>query len=291
MYNLYSVKDIKLLLSKYNFHFSKGLGQNFISSPHLCSKIVSKSGITESTGVIEIGPGIGVLTCEIASRAKKVVSVEIDKKLIPVLSDTVSYCGNVKIINSDILKVGITALIRDEFRDFEDIKVCANLPYYITSAVIMKLLEEDSSITSMTLMVQKEAADRICALPGSRQCGALSMAVRYYADPQILFKVSKSCFIPSPKVDSCVIKITRNSKNSADVSDKKTFFRVVKSSFSQRRKTIINSLNSEFALDKDSLSEVLSNVGISSKSRPEQLSFVDFVHLSNSIYNRIVQYI
>ncbi len=288
MCNLYSVKDINLLLNKYNFCFSKGLGQNFISSPHLCPKIVSKSGITEKTGVIEIGPGIGVLTREIASRAKKVVSVEIDKRLLPILSDTVSFYDNVKIINNDILKVNINGLIQDEFRGFEDIKVCANLPYYITSAVIMKLLEEDSDITSMTLMVQREAADRICALPGSRECGALSLAIRYYADSEILFKVSRSCFIPSPKVDSSVIKITKNSKNSANIIDKNTFFRTVKSSFSQRRKTVVNSLSSEFALKKDSLNMILCDLNISLKSRPEQLSFVDFGRLSNSIYDRII---
>lgn len=288
MCNLYSVKDINLLLNKYNFCFSKGLGQNFISSPHLCPKIVSKSGITEKTGVIEIGPGIGVLTREIASRAKKVVSVEIDKRLLPILSDTVSFYDNVKIINNDILKVNINGLIQDEFRGFEDIKVCANLPYYITSAVIMKLLEEDSDITSMTLMVQREAADRICALPGSRECGALSLAIRYYADSEILFKVSRSCFIPSPKVDSSVIKITKNSKNSANIIDKNTFFRTVKSSFSQRRKTVVNSLSSEFALNKDSLNMILCDLNISLKSRPEQLSFVDFGRLSNSIYDRII---
>lgn len=291
MYNLYSVRDINLLLSKYDFRFSKGLGQNFISSPHLCPKIVSKSGISKDSGVIEIGPGIGVLTCEIATIARKLVSIEIDKRLLPILFETTSKYNNIKIINDDILKIDLNNLISSEFTGFSDIRVCANLPYYITSEIVMKLLEEENKINSMTLMVQKEAADRICALPGTRVCGALSVAIRYYADSEILFNVSRRCFIPSPKVDSCVIKITKNSKNSSDIIDKRTFFRVVRASFSKRRKTIVNSLSKEFRFNKGIICNILHDLNIPDVSRPEQLSFVNFANLSNSIYNWIVQYI
>lgn len=288
MYDLYKIKDIKNLLQKYNFKFSKGLGQNFISNRYLCPKIVSKCDISAQTGIIEIGPGVGILTCELAEKAKKVVSVEIDKNLLPILRETTSQYNNIKFINEDILKINLKELISSEFDEFLDLKVCSNLPYYITSQVIIKLLESETRISSLILMVQKEAAERICALPGSRECGSISLFVQYYADAEILFNVSKGNFIPIPKVDSSVIKITKNPQKSLNIKDKNIFFRVVKSTFLHRRKVILNSLNKEFNIDKDEISKILSFCGISKFSRPEQLSFDSFVNLSNSIYDRII---
>lgn len=287
MYNLYSITDIKSLLKKYDFKFSKALGQNFISNGNLCPKIVSKSGISEQTGVLEIGPGIGVLTCELAKIAKKVVSVEIDRNLLPILHETTLQYNNIKFINQDILKVDLNELISREFSGFSDIKVCANLPYYISSQIILKLLETDTNISSFTLMVQKEAGERICATPGCRECGAMSLIVQYYADAEILFHVSKGNFIPVPKVDSSVIRITKNPDKSSEVQDKNVFFRVVKSTFLHRRKLMLNSLNKEFNIEKSEIERILLKCNISGFSRPEQLSFSDFIHLSNNIYNRV----
>lgn len=283
MYNLYSVNDINILLKKHNFTFSKGLGQNFISSCHICPKMVKLSGISKSSGVIEIGPGIGTLTREIASCAQKITAIEIDDRLLPILSETTSEYDNVKIIKGDILKLNINKLILDEFKECLDIRVCANLPYYITSPVIMKLLEGDFRISSITVMVQKEAAQRICALPGSSNCGSLSVAVRYYADPKILFNVPKGCFIPLPKIDSSVIKVDINHNNSNRIHNKSIFFKVIRAAFAQRRKTILNSLSSGLDLDKDLIFDILNELGISFLSRAEHLSFDQFVYISNCI--------
>lgn len=288
MYNLYSITDIKALLKKYNFKFAKSLGQNFISNGNLCPKIVNNSGVSAQTGVLEIGPGIGILTCELAKIAKKVVSVEIDKNLLPILHETTLRYDNIKFINQDILKINLNELISEEFADFSDIRVCANLPYYITSPVIIKLLEAEANITSFTLMVQREAGERICAMPGSRECGAISLAVQYYADAEILFYVSKGNFIPMPKVDSCIIKITKNLNKSSKIQDKSIFFRTVRSTFLHRRKFISNSLNKEFGLAKSEIEKILLHCGIPKFSRPEQLSFDNFVCIANQLCDRII---
>lgn len=283
MYNLYKLTEVKSLLERYEFNFLKRFGQNFVISPNICPKMIEKGGITSDSGVIEIGSGIGTLTCEIASKAKKVVSIEIDKKLIPIIQETTSIYNNIKIINCDILKVNLKNLISEEFQNFKDIKICGNLPYYITSPVLMKLLEDDLNIDSATVMVQKEAARRICALPGTRECGALSVAIRYYGDPELLFDVSRGCFMPSPKVDSSVIKIKINKDKSNLVNDKNIFFNVVKSSFSQRRKTIVNALDSYFKNNKSVLQEIFYNLDISCNSRAEDITFLQFVDISNAI--------
>lgn len=288
MYNLYNITDIKALLQKYNFKFAKSLGQNFISNGNLCPKIVNNSGVSAQTGVLEIGPGIGILTCELAKIAKKVVSVEIDKNLLPILHETTLQYDNIKFINQDILKINLNELISEEFADFSDIRVCANLPYYITSPVIIKLLESEANITSFTLMVQREAGERICAMPGSRECGAISLAVQYYADAEILFRVSKGNFIPMPKVDSCIIKITKNLNKSSNIQDKSIFFRIVRSTFLHRRKLISNSLNREFSLAKGEIEKILLHCGIPKFSRPEQLSFDNFVCIANQLCDRII---
>ena len=287
MYSLYEIEDIKLLLNKYGFKISKSLGQNFIINRNVCPSMVDQSGVIETTGVIEVGSGLGILTCEIAKRAKKVVSFELDSGLIPILSETTADYGNVKIINRDVLKTDLNDLIRVEFGDCSDVRVCSNLPYYATSPILMKFLEE-INVNSLTLMVQKEAANRICAVPGSRSCGAISLAVRYYSKPKILFSVGRNDFFPVPKVDSSVIKIDKVFGESNEVIDKDTFFRVVRATFMYRRKTLLNSLSTEFGCEKKKIAKVLLDSAIPEVSRPEQLSFRDFVKLSNSIYDGIV---
>ena len=233
--------------------------------------------------MLEIGPGIGVLTYELAKVSKKVVSIEIDSKLLPILNETLGEFNNIRIINDDVLKLDLNYLINEEFKG-EEVSVCANLPYYITSPVIMKLLESKLPIRSITVMVQKEAADRICALPGTRESGAISIAVRYYCVPEILFKVSKGSFMPSPKVDSAVIRLNVLKNPAVDVEDENLFFKVIKSAFMQRRKMILNSISSGFKIDKCIMNNILENLNISVFARPEQLNLKDFANISNGIY-------
>ncbi|MBQ2671856.1 MAG: 16S rRNA (adenine(1518)-N(6)/adenine(1519)-N(6))-dimethyltransferase RsmA [Clostridia bacterium] len=282
MENLSDIKVIKKTLSSFGFKFSKSLGQNFIVDSSVCPKMAENSTENKNSGVIEIGPGIGVLTIELAKRFKKVVSVEIDKRLIPILKETTAEFENVKIINRDILKTDLKKLIETEFKDFDEINVCANLPYYITSEVIMYILEnEEIKVNSLVLMIQKEAAERICAQPGSRQSGAISLAVRYYGEPEILFSVNRGCFIPMPNVDSCVIKINLKKLNSKIIKDKTRFFKVVKAAFSQRRKNIANSLGSGLGKNKDEIKNILNSAGINPNFRAEQLTFEDFSKIVN----------
>lgn len=282
MQKLSDIGTIKNILARHGFSFSKSMGQNFLINPSVCPRMALECANDNVNGVLEIGPGIGVLTCELASSFKKVVSVELDKRLLPVLDETLSDFNNIKIINEDILKLDIKKLIDDEFNG-EKIAVCANLPYYITSPVIMKLLENKLPISSLTVMVQKEAADRICAEPGSRQSGAISAAIRYYSTPKMLFKVSSGSFMPSPKVDSCVIKLDVLDKPPVCVCDEKLFFNVVKAGFSQRRKNILNSLSSGLNLTKDQVSKLLTDLEISTNLRAEQLTLEQFSQISNKV--------
>ena len=284
MKNLADIKYIKQILSKHGFNFSKSLGQNFLINPTICPKMAEYCiNNDDNANILEIGPGIGVLTYELAKRAEKVVSIELDKKLMPILEETLEEFNNVKIINDDILKIDLKNLINTEFGN-NKVSVCANLPYYITSPVIMKLLEENLPITSITVMVQKEAAERICAIPGSRESGAISIGVRYYAEPQILFKVSRGNFMPSPNVDSAVIKLNILNNPPFNVNNRELFFKIVKASFSQRRKTIVNSLSSGLNITKADIENILVKNNISPLSRPEQLSFKNFTDISNSLY-------
>ena len=277
MENLSDIKVIKKILSSFGFKFSKSLGQNFIVDDLVCPQMAENLTGNKNSGVIEIGPGIGVLTIELAKRFKKVVSVEIDKRLIPILKETTAEFENVKIINGDILKTDLKKLIETEFENYEEINICANLPYYITSEILMYILENEKiNVNSLVLMLQKEAAERICAQPGSRQSGAISLAVRYYGEPEILFPVNKGCFVPVPKVDSCVIKINLKNTNSKIIKDKTKFFKVVKAAFSQRRKNIVNSLGSGLGKSKDEIKNILNSAGINPNFRAEQLTFEDF---------------
>lgn len=281
MKNLSQPSAIKEILSRHGFTFSKSLGQNFLINPSVCPRMAELSGADEGVGVIEIGPGIGVLTNELCALADKVVAVELDKRLLPVLDETLAEYDNVKIVNADVLELDLNELIKTEFEGMR-VVVCANLPYYITSPVIMKLLEDRLPIEAITVMVQKEAAQRICAEVGSRMSGAVTVSVNYYAKPELLFGVSAGSFMPAPKVDSAVIRLDVLKKPPVDTDEKK-FFAVVKAAFSQRRKVITNSLCSGLGLDKQSINAILTEAGVSPSARAETLSLEDFAAIADRI--------
>lgn len=283
MYELSDAGTIKKILEKHGFSFSKSLGQNFLINPAVCPAMADEAVTDSETGVIEIGAGIGVLTAELCKRAKKVVSVELDKRLLPVLNETLSDFDNIEIVNEDILKVDLHKLIEEKFSDCKSICVCANLPYYITSPVIMRLLEEKLPIKQIIVMVQREAADRLTAQVGSRNSGAITVAVNYYANAQKLFNVSKGSFMPSPKVDSAVIKLSLYAHPPVDVHDEKLFFDLVRAIFMQRRKTALNSISSGMALPKQLVSEVLEDCGFEQTVRAETLSLNELCTLANKI--------
>lgn len=273
---------IKDLMERNGFTFSKALGQNFIVNPSVCPRIAAEGGATSEVGVIEIGAGIGVLTAELATLAKKVVCIEIDSRLLPILDETLADFDNIKIINSDVLKTNLPELISTEFQGMEVI-VCANLPYYITTPIIMALLEQRLDITSITVMVQKEAAQRICAPPGTRECGAISASVSYYSNPQILFNVSSGSFMPAPDVDSTVIRLDIHKTPPVQLIQEDMLFKVIKGAFAQRRKTILNTLSSSFKLPKDEMSKILTSADIALTARAETLSLNDFANIANAI--------
>lgn len=275
MKNLSDINVIKDVMSRHGFSFSKALGQNFIVDPTVCPRIAEMGGCDENTGVLEIGAGVGVLTAELAKRAKKVVCVELDKRLLPVLDETLSDFDNIEIINDDILKTDLHKLIEEKFSGMR-VVVCANLPYYITSPVIMLLLENKLPIDSVTVMVQKEAGDRLCADVGSRDAGAVTAAVNFYAEAEKLFNVSRGCFMPSPKVDSMVIKLTLRKEPLMELSDEAKFFRLIKVAFGQRRKTAVNSISSGMGLPKDRVAKALSEAGFAPDVRAEKFSMEDF---------------
>lgn len=277
--NIGTIKDI---LGRHGFTFSKSLGQNFLINPSVCPKMAEQSGAKKGVGVIEVGPGIGVLTCQLAERADRVVAIELDKRLLPVLDETLAEYDNIKIINDDILKIDLKELIETELSGME-VVVCANLPYYITSPVIMKLLEDRLPINALTVMVQKEAAQRICAEVGSRQSGAVTVAVNYYAKPQILFGVSAGSFMPAPKVDSAVIRLDILKEPCVQVEDEELFFKVVKAAFSQRRKTLPNSLSAGLQISKLTVTNALNRANIPVNYRAEQLTMEQLAKISNAI--------
>lgn len=285
MDNLTNISTIKEILSRHGFTFSKSLGQNFIINPSVCPKMAQMAVQNDNTGVIEIGPGIGVLTNELCKYAKKVVAVELDTRLLPILSETLSDHDNLKVINSDVLKLDLNKLISDEFSGM-NVVVCANLPYYITSPVIMKLLEDKLPVDSITVMLQKEAAQRICADIGSRQSSAVTVAVNYYSTPEMLFSVARGSFMPAPNVDSAVIRLSVSKKPRVAVKSEKIFFKVVRASFSQRRKTLLNSLSSGLALDKSAVGDILNTSGIASNARAEQLTLEDFAAIADTLTER-----
>ncbi len=281
MNNLSDIAVIRDVLSRHGFHFSKSLGQNFLINPGVCPRMAEECGASPESGVLEIGPGIGVLTAELARRARRVVSIELDQRLLPVLDETLAEFSNVKIVNGDVMKVDLRRLIEEEFPGME-VAVCANLPYYITSPVIMRLLEERLPVTSLTVMVQKEAADRLCAPPGSRQCGAVSAAVRYYAEPRLLFQVGRGSFLPQPNVDSAVIRFDILDRPPVDVEEKE-FFSLVKAAFGQRRKTVSNSVSALLGLDKGLVQRACGRAGVPPTARAEQLTMEQLAALSRAV--------
>ncbi len=273
---------IKRILGRHGFSFSKALGQNFLTDPGVCPRMAEEGGVKEGTCALEIGPGLGVLTVELAKRADKVVTVELDTRLIPVLAETLSDYRNVQVINADVLKTDLHRLIAENFEG-KSVNVCANLPYYITSPILMYLLESRLPVDSITVMVQKEAADRLCARVGSRDSGAITVAVNYYAETEVLFDVGRECFMPSPNVDSCVIRLKIRKDPPVKVEDEEFFFRMVKAAFAQRRKTASNGISSGLGISKDKVAEALVMSGLAPTVRAEALTMEELAVLADNL--------
>ncbi len=276
------------VLQKYNFNFQKKFGQNFLIDTHVLEKIIESAQITKDDFVLEIGPGIGTMTQYLCESAREVAAVEIDKNLIPILADTLSEYDNVTVINEDILKVDINRLAAEK-NNGRPIKVVANLPYYITTPIIMGLFESHVPIDSITIMVQKEVADRMQVGPGTKDYGALSLAVQYYAKPEIVANVPPNCFMPRPNVGSAVIRLTRHTEVPVQVEDEKLMFRLIRASFNQRRKTLVNGLNNspEIHLSKELIQESIEELGVPATIRGEALSLEQFAQLSNIIKSKL----
>ena len=270
------------VIQKYQFAFQKRFGQNFLIDAHVLERIVSAAGITKDDCVLEIGPGIGTMTQYLAESAGQVIAVEIDTNLLPILADTLKDYSNVKVINQDILKVDINELVK-EYNNGRPIKVVANLPYYITTPIIMGLFESNVPIDNITVMVQKEVADRMQVGPGSKDYGALSLAVQYYASPYIVANVPPNCFIPRPNVGSAVIRLTRYKEPPVQVNDPKLMFKLIRASFNQRRKTLQNGLNNspEISFSKEEIAKAIESLGVSPSVRGEALSLEQFAQLAN----------
>lgn len=281
--NLYDFNTVNRILTSHGFTFSKALGQNFIIDPEVCPAMAEQLSADDKTGALEIGPGIGVLTKELCKVCGKVVSIELDKRLFPVLRETLGGFDNLEIVEGDVLKLNLNEIIKEKFSGMNSVKVCANLPYYITSPVIMGLLEQRLPIDEIIVMVQKEAAERLCAEIGSRESGAVTVAVNYYAEAEMLFEVKKDSFYPAPKVDSAVIKLTIRKNPPIHVECEEHFFKVVKAAFSQRRKTALNCLSNGLGISKDKTLEALYAIGKSEKSRAENFSMAEFAQLSELI--------
>ncbi|WHY67171.1 16S rRNA (adenine(1518)-N(6)/adenine(1519)-N(6))-dimethyltransferase RsmA [Neobacillus sp. SuZ13] len=277
----------KEILNKYGFSFKKSLGQNFLIDTNILKKIVSFADLTEDSGAIEIGPGIGALTEQLARTSKKVVAFEIDQRLLPILKDTLSPYPNVNIIHNDVLEADVAEVITEEFAEITDVMVVANLPYYVTTPIIMKLLEEHLPIRGIVCMLQKEVADRISAKPGTKDYGSLSIAVQYYTEAETVMIVPKTVFVPQPNVDSAVIRLTKREQPAVKVTDEAFFFQVTRASFAQRRKTLLNNLTSQLPDGKQKKEEILqalSASGIDPTRRGETLSLEEFGRLSEELY-------
>lgn len=276
------------ILKKYNFTFQKKYGQNFLIDTHVLDKIIRAAEITKDDFVLEIGPGIGTMTQYLAQAAGKVAAVEIDRALIPILEDTLSEYDNVMVINEDVLKLDIPKLV-DEENGGKPVKVVANLPYYITTPIIMGLFEKHVPMESITVMVQKEVADRMQVGPGTKDYGALSLAVQYYAEPYIVANVPPNCFMPRPKVGSAVIRLTSHAKPPVQVEDEKLMFRIIRASFNQRRKTLANGLNNaaDLNIPKDIIVESIEALGKGASVRGEALTLEEFAELSNIVFEKM----
>ena len=292
------IKDIatpirtKEILKKYGFSFKKSLGQNFLIDTNILNRIVDFAELTENSGAIEIGPGIGALTEQLAKRSKKVTAFEIDQRLLPILADTLSPYDNVKIIHEDILKANVGQVIAEEFTDNQDLMVVANLPYYVTTPIILKLLSENLPIRGIVCMLQKEVADRIAAKPGTKEYGSLSIAIQYYTTAETVMIVPKTVFMPQPNVDSAVIRLTKREKPIVEVRDEDFLFTITRASFAQRRKTILNNLSSQLPdgkAKKEQIIEALEQTGIDPTRRGETLTIEEFGHLSDALLDTFKQ--
>jgi dimethyladenosine transferase len=288
MATLGNPKNTIEVLNKYKFVFQKKYGQNFLIDTHVLDKIIASSNITKKDFILEVGPGIGTMTQYMAEAAREVVAVEIDKFLIPILEDTLSAYDNISIINQDILKLDIGKLI-EEKNNGEPIKVIANLPYYITTPIIMGLFESHVPLESITVMVQKEVAERMQAKPGTKDYGALSLAVQYYSAPYIVANVPPNCFMPRPNVGSAVIRLTCHAEKPVKVESESLLFKIIRASFNQRRKTLANGLNNstEIALSKEQIEEAIGELGVSQNIRGEALTLEEFAGLSNILYRML----
>ncbi len=287
MANLGIAKNTIEIIQKYDFVFQKRFGQNFLVDTHVLEKIIQAAGLTKEDLVLEIGPGIGTMTQYLAENAGRVMAVEIDSNLIPILKETLKDYDNVTVINEDILKVDVAALA-EQYNGGRPIKVVANLPYYITTPIIMGLFESQVPIDNITVMVQKEVAERMQARPGTKNYGALSLAVQYYAEPYIVANVPPNCFIPRPSVGSAVIRLTRHGKKPVEVKDEKLMFALIRASFNQRRKTLQNSLNNsaELSFSKEKIGEAIEKMGLSPSVRGEALTLEQFAKLADALGKR-----
>lgn len=277
----------KEILQKYGFSFKKSLGQNFLIDPNILHRITATAELTKDTGAIEIGPGIGALTEHLARTSGKVVAFEIDQRLLPILADTLSPYDNVKVVHEDVLKADVSRIVQEEFTDVKDLMVVANLPYYVTTPIIMKLLEENIPLKGIVVMLQKEVADRISARPGTKSYGSLSIAIQYYMEAETAFIVPKTVFMPQPNVDSAVIKLIKREKPAVEVESEKFFFTVTRASFAQRRKTILNNLTNQLPqgkAHKEQIIDALEQAGIEPTRRGESLSLAEFARLANQLY-------
>lgn len=280
--NLSDIKTVQGLLKSAGFSFKKSLGQNFLIDGSVCPAM-AEAACDKNCGAIEIGPGIGVLTKELSRSAKKVIAIELDERLKKILPKTLADCDNVDVIYADALKLDLKRLIEEKLADCERVCVCANLPYYITSPIVMSLLESRLPIDTITVMVQREAAERLCAEVGSREAGAVTVAVSYYAEKEILFDVPRESFVPAPNVDSAVIQLKILEKPPVEVRDEKHFFALVRACFAQRRKTLVNTVSNTLNIPKEKLREVLSEIGLSETVRAEQLTLTQLAELSDRL--------
>ena len=281
--NLADYNTLKKLLESEGFNLKKAFGQNFLIDPSVCPRM-AESACDKNTGVLEIGPGAGVLTVELARAARRVVAIELDTKLEPVLKKSLAEYDNIEVVFGDAMKTDLSALIRDKFSDCERVAVCANLPYYITSPIIMHLLESKLPIDNITVMVQKEAAERLGAKVGSREAGAVTVAVAYYAESEILFEVGRDSFMPPPNVDSAVISLNIRKKPPIALHDETKFFSFIKACFAQRRKTLVNTVSATMGIPKDKLREALSSAGLPETARSEQLTLDELAAVANYLF-------
>lgn len=277
---------LRSLLERYGFTFSKAMGQNFLVNPSVCPRMAEYGGAAPGHGVLEIGPGVGVLTAELARRADRVVCIELDTRLKPILAETLSEFNNVDIIMGDVMEVDLKGIIAERFSGLP-VSVCANLPYYITTPILMRLLEARLPVEAITVMVQKEAAERLCAAPGVRECGAISAAIAYYSEPRHLFAVSAGSFMPAPNVDSAVIRLDIRKTPPVEPRDEAFMFTVVRGAFSQRRKTVCNALSSALNLPKAAVAECLAQCGLDANVRAERLTLPHLAALSDRLLEKI----